>query len=324
MRPEGAMPRSPPRPREREPSSVPEKGPLEGPRPEAQGGTRDGAAAECSTLQGQVVLVTGASTGIGRAPLDGLAARGAAVAGLARTERRLAEAMAEVTQATGARTLAVAADVTDRAAVDPAAAPGADGPAARVADELGRVDLLVNNAGVIDVAEVPVWEADPDQWWSVVTSHIRGAQLLVRAVVPGMLARGHGRVVNLASGMSTRANRDYSAYSVAKTGLMRLTEALTLSLQGSGLHAFDVAPGVVDTPMTRSMEMWRDFEDWTPPERVVELVSAIAAGELDAWSGRFLRAGADDLDALRAVTPEDAARQLRLRPYGEQDPVAEG
>ena len=313
-----------------------EKGRLEGPRPphrspargeprngasgpsqaQAQGGTRDGDAAEYSTLQGQVALVTGASTGIGRHLAEGLAARGAAVAGLARTERRLTAAMAEVAQATGARTLAVAADVTDRVAVDRAAA--------RVADELGRVDLLVNNAGVIDAAEVPVWEADPDQWWGVVTSHVRGAQLLVRAVVPGMLARGHGRVVNLASGMSTRANRDYSAYSVAKTGLMRLTEALTLSLQGSGLHAFDVAPGVVDTPMTRSMEMWRDFEDWTPPERVVELVSAIAAGELDAWSGRFLRAGADDLDALRAVTPEDAARQLRLRPYGEQDPVAEG
>ena len=89
----------------------------------------------------------------------------------------------------------MAADVTDRAAVDAAVA--------RVADELGRVDLLVNNAGLIDAAEVPVWEADPDQWWDVVASHVRGAQLLVRAVVPGMLARGHGRVVNIASGMST-------------------------------------------------------------------------------------------------------------------------
>src|SRR4051794_31838966 len=201
--------------------------------------------------------------------------------------------------------------VTDRAAVDRAAA--------WVADELGRVDLLVNNAGVIDAAEVPVWEADPDQWWSVVTSHIRGAQLLVRAVVPGMLARGHGRVVNLASGMSIRANRDYSAYSVAKTGLMRLTEALTLSLQGSGLHAFDVAPGVVDTPMTRSMDMWRGFGDWTAPERGVAIVAAIAGGGLGAWSGRFLRAGTDDVDTLRRLTPEGAARQLRLRPYGRDD-----
>jgi NAD(P)-dependent dehydrogenase (short-subunit alcohol dehydrogenase family) len=122
--------------------------------------------------------------------------------------------------------------------------------------------------------------------------------------------------------MSTRANRDYSAYSVAKTGLMRLTEALDLSLQGSGVKAFDVAPGVVDTPMTRSMEMWRGFEDWTPAERVVEIVAAIAAGELDAWSGRFVRAGKDDLETLRTVAPADAARQLRLRPYGDDDPLA--
>ena len=265
-------------------------------------------------LTGQVALVTGASTGIGRALVDGLAARGMAVAGLARNEQRLTTAMAEVAQATGVQTLAVAADVTDRDAVDAAVA--------RVAGELGRVDLLVNNAGLIDADEVPVWEADPDQWWDVVGSHVRGAQLLVRAVVPGMLARGHGRVVNVGSGMGVRANRDYSAYSVAKTGLMRLTEALDLALQGSGVHAFDVAPGVVDTPMTRSMEMWRDFTDWTPPERVVELIAAIAAGELDAWAGRFVRAGKDDLDALRTVAPTDDVRQLRLKPYGNDDPLA--
>jgi NAD(P)-dependent dehydrogenase (short-subunit alcohol dehydrogenase family) len=265
-------------------------------------------------LRGQVALVTGASTGIGRALVEGLAARGVAVAGLARDEQRLTAAMAEVAAASGVRTLTVAADVTDRGAVDAAVA--------RVADELGRVDLLVNNAGTIDAEEVPVWEADPDQWWDVVASHVRGAQLLVRAVVPGMLARGHGRVVNLASGMGTRAHRDYSAYSVAKTGLMRLTEALDLSLQGSGVHAFDVAPGVVDTPMTRSMDMWRGFTDWTPPERAVELIVAIAAGELDAWAGRFVRAGRDDLDTLRSVMPQDAVRQLRLKPYGDDDPLA--
>ena len=265
-------------------------------------------------LSGQVALVTGASSGIGRNLVEGLAARGVAVAGFARTEDRLKAAMAEVGQSTGVRTLAIAVDVTDPAAVDAAIA--------RVADELGRVDLLVNNAGLVDAAEVPVWEADPDQWWDVVASHVRGAQLLVRAVVPGMLARGHGRVVNLASGMSTKANRDYSAYSVAKTGLMRLTEALDLALQGSGVTAFDIAPGVVDTPMTRSMEMWRDYTGWTSPDRVVELVVAIASGELDAWSGRFLRAGKDDLEALRSLMPTDAVRQLRLQPYGNTDPLA--
>jgi NAD(P)-dependent dehydrogenase (short-subunit alcohol dehydrogenase family) len=237
-----------------------------------------------------------------------------AVAGLARSADTLTEAMAEVADDTGARTLAVPADVTDRASVEAAAA--------RVTEELGNVDLLVNNAGLIDAAEVPLWEAEPDQWWDVVASHVRGAFLLCRTVVPWMLLRNRGRIVNIASGQSVRINPVFSAYGVGKTGLMRITEALDASLQGSDVKAFDLAPGVVDTPMTRGMSMWEGKTDWTPPERVVELVAAIAAGELDQWSGRLLRVGADDPAVVRDLQPEGDARQLRLRPYGEADPLA--
>jgi NAD(P)-dependent dehydrogenase (short-subunit alcohol dehydrogenase family) len=264
-------------------------------------------------LTGQVALVTGASSGIGRHLVEGLAARGMAVAGLARGTERLTAAMAEVAEATGARTLAVAADVTDRASVDAATA--------RVAEELGPVELLVNNAGLIDEFEVPLWETDPDQWWDVVASHIRGGYLLCRAVVPWMLLRNSGRVVNLGSGQGLAAQAEYSAYAVAKSGLMRITEALAAGLEGSDVHAFDLAPGVVDTPMTRAMPKWRGRTEWTPPERVIEFVAAIASGELDQWSGRFLRVGVDDPAVLSGITPEGAARQLRLEPYGDSDPL---
>jgi NAD(P)-dependent dehydrogenase (short-subunit alcohol dehydrogenase family) len=236
-----------------------------------------------------------------------------AVAGLARTADRLSRAMDEVAAATGARTLAVAADVTDRAAVEAAVA--------RVHAEFGRVDLLVNNAGLMDPEEVPVWEADPDEWWAVVASHIRGGLLPVHAVVPGMVARHRGRVVSLASGMSTRGGRLYSAYSVGKTGLMRLTETLAAGLGGTGVHAFDVAPGVVRTTMTAAMSMHEGRTEWTDPADVVALVAAVAAGELDQWSGRFLRVGVDDLDTLRRTAPAGSVRQLRLLPYGEDDPL---
>jgi NAD(P)-dependent dehydrogenase (short-subunit alcohol dehydrogenase family) len=265
-------------------------------------------------LGGQVALVTGASTGIGRHLVEGLAARGMAVAGLARGEDRLRTAMDEVAAATGARTLAVAADVTDRTSVEAAVE--------RVVAELGQVDLLVNNAGLIDPAEEPLWEADPDQWWDVVSSHLLGPFLLCRAVVPWMVLRNQGRVVNIASGQSVRVLPEFSAYGVGKTGLVRITEALAGALEGSDVHAFDLSPGVVDTQMTRAMTMWRGFTDWTPPERVVEFVAAIAAGRLDQWSGRFMRVGADDPAVLAGMTPEDDARHLRLRPYGDDDPLA--
>ncbi|MGA8210374.1 MAG: SDR family oxidoreductase [Nocardioidaceae bacterium] len=266
-----------------------------------------------SSLQGQVALVTGASTGIGRELVLAFARRGAAVAGLARGGERLTAALDDIADETGARTLAVTADVSDRAGIEAAVA--------RVVEQLGEVDLLVNNAGLIDAAEVPVWEADPDQWWDVVTSHIRGAQLTIGAVVPGMVTRGRGRVVNLASGMGTRPVPEYSAYTVAKAGQIRLTETLAASLEGTGVTAFNIAPGLVRTEMTRSMPMWEGRTEWTPPERVVELVCAAAAGELDQWSGRFLRAGGDLPEQVRDVMPGEGGRQLRLRPYGPDDPM---
>ncbi|WP_308128255.1 SDR family NAD(P)-dependent oxidoreductase [Modestobacter italicus] len=288
-----------------------------GPRPHpsrAQGGPLDGAGADRDTeLSGTVALVTGASAGIGRYLAQGLAERGATVAGMARSADRLRAAMDEVAAATGARTLAVAADVTDPDAVQDAVA--------QVTGELGPVTLLVNNAGLIDAAEVPLWEADPDQWWQVVESQVRGPFLLSRAVVPGMIAAGGGRVIGLASGLGTRGSDVYSAYSAGKTAQMRITEGIDLAGAAHGVRAFDLAPGVIDTAMTRAMAMHAGRTEWTRPEDVVALAVAIAAGELDQWSGRFFRAGADDLGVLRATTPEGTARQLRLRPYGADDPI---
>lgn len=265
------------------------------------------------SLSGQVALVTGASTGIGRELSEALALRGATVVGLARGGARLNEAMNEIARATGARTLALTADVTSASDVRSAVR--------RTLEDFGQVDLLVNNAGLVDAAEVPVWEADVEQWWAVVESHIRGAVLTIRAVVPQMVDRGSGRVVNLASGMGTRAVPEYSAYSVGKAGQMRLTEALAEALDGTGVHAFNLAPGLVRTEMTASMPKWEGHSSWTPPERIVDLVCAAAAGRLDAWSGRFLRAGQDLPEEIGGLRPDGDARQLRLRPYGPDDPL---
>ena len=265
-------------------------------------------------LSGQVAVVTGASQGIGQHLALALSRHGASVVGVARTRDRLVTALEAITAATGMRTLALDADVTDSRQVDAAVA--------EAAGRFGAVDLLVNCAGLVDDAEVPLWEADADRWWSVMESHVRGAQLLARAVLPAMVARGRGRVVNLASGMGTKAEADYSAYSVGKAAQMRLTECLAESLAGTGVFAFNVAPGLVKTDMTAGMPRWAAHTTWTPPERVIELVCTVAAGKLDQWSGRFLRAGVDDPEVVASLSPSGPDRQLRLRPYAGDDPLA--
>jgi NAD(P)-dependent dehydrogenase (short-subunit alcohol dehydrogenase family) len=263
-----------------------------------------------------VALVTGASGGIGHALAVGLAQAGLAVGLHGRQASRLAQVRADV-ETGGGRCCVVTADVTDLSQVRAAVA--------EVESALGPIDLLVNNAGLIERSEVPVWEADPDEWRAVVEADLIGPFHCVRAVVPGMVARGAGRVIDLNSGSGTRDQDVYSAYNAAKTGLFRLGGGLHEAGYERGLRAFELAPGVVDTAMTRAMRVHDDRTDWTDPRDVVDLVVSIARGELDAWSGRYLRAGADQLATLRAVADRGLprhARRLRVVPWGEDDPVA--
>jgi NAD(P)-dependent dehydrogenase (short-subunit alcohol dehydrogenase family) len=264
----------------------------------------------------RVALVTGASGGIGRELAVGLARAGIAVGVHGRDSGRLAATQQAVTDA-GGRACAVTADVTRFAEVTDAVAA--------VEQALGPVDLLVNNAGLIEADEVPVWDADVAEWARVLDADLLGPFHCVRAVVPGMLSRGGGRVVNLNSGVGTRDMAVYSAYGAAKTGLFRISGALHEAGYERGLRAFEVAPGVVETDMTRGMAMHEGRKDWTDPADLVALVLAIARGELDAWSGRFIRAGADHPARLAERGEQgldDDARRLRLRPWGPDDPLA--
>ncbi|MFH5822626.1 SDR family NAD(P)-dependent oxidoreductase [Georgenia sp. AZ-5] len=272
------------------------------------GGRQGPPAGEAVVPPARTALVTGASRGIGRAIAVGLARAGLDVAVLARDERRLAEVAGEI-RGLGRRAVVLPADVAD---------PEAVGAAVATAEaELGPVDLLVNNAGRID-AEVPLWEDDPDEWWSVVETNVRGPFLLARAVVPGMLARGGGRVVDLSSGAGTRDNADATAYNVSKTALLRIGGGLHEAGFARGLRAFEVAPGVVSTDMTRSMRAHSARTEWTDVADVVELVVVIARGGLDDLSGRYLRAGTDTAASLRFLASLgrlDDARRLRVRDW---------
>lgn len=259
-------------------------------------------------------LVTGASRGIGRAIALGLAEAGIDVALVARDEARLAEVATSIEEL-GRRAIVLPLEVTDPAAVDAAVA--------RADDELDGIDLLVNAAGVID-AEVPAWEADPDEWWRTIEINVRGPFLLARALVPRMLARGGGRIVDLNSGAGSHDYDTASAYNVSKTALLRLGAGLHAAGADRGLRVFEVAPGVVATDMTASMEMHVGRTEWTPVERTVDLVAAVARGELDQCSGWFVRVTHDTAGSLRALAADapPTARRLRPLPAGPADPLA--
>jgi NAD(P)-dependent dehydrogenase (short-subunit alcohol dehydrogenase family) len=260
-------------------------------------------------------VVTGASRGIGAMIARALAGEGYAVCLLARDGSGAGVVADEIRSLGRSAAMARSVDVTDEVAV---------GEAVRaVLSAWGRIDLLVNSAGSIE-KEVPLWEADVDQWWSVITTNIRGPFLMTRAVVPAMIAAGGGRVVNLNSGAGMAERADLSAYTASKSALARVTGSTHRAGWAHGIRAFDLAPGVVRTQMTLSMALHRGRTQWTEPRDVTNLALALASGDLDAWSGRFVRAGVDTPASLReraGLGLDDGARTLRLRPWGPSDPL---
>jgi NAD(P)-dependent dehydrogenase (short-subunit alcohol dehydrogenase family) len=214
-------------------------------------------------------IVTGGSRGVGRAIVDALSEAGYAVTTFSRSE---------------------GVDVTDLAAVEAAAGP------------VGAVDLLINNAGTFD-AVGPAWAVDPAEWRRDVETSLVGAFNCVRTVLPGMLDRRRGRIVNVASGAGTRAYPYGSAYGAAKAAVISFTQSLAAETADSGVAVFAITPGFVWTDMT---ERLRDAAGPAPdvssaravdPELGAQLVVRLASGRYDELSGRFIHA-LDDLDAL--------------------------
>jgi NAD(P)-dependent dehydrogenase (short-subunit alcohol dehydrogenase family) len=250
------------------------------------------------SLEGQVAVITGGGRGLGRAYAQTLAAAGAAVAVLARSADELAETVGLVRDA-GGRSLSFPVDVADAAAVRTAFA--------EIERSLGPVDLLVNNAGIIGPIG-PFWEIDPEVWWQGMDVNLRGALLCAHAVLPGMVARKRGRIVNVVTAAAPLAY--LSSYITSKSALVRAAECMAVETKPLGISIFSIVPGTVRTSMTETslfspagrewIPWYRRFFDEqldVPAERSAQLVLSLASGAFDELTGLYVSVF-DDLPAI--------------------------
>ena len=186
----------------------------------------------------RTVLVTGASSGIGEACAYAFAAAGDRLVLVARRGDRLEALAAELEQEHGTQTLSIMLDVRDRDAVH--AALGA------LPETWRDVDVLVNSAGLA-AGLAPVQDADPDDWDRMIETNVRGVLSVTRALLPRMLERGSGHIINVGSNASRAALPGGAVYSATKAALDRITSGLRIDLLGTGLRVSTVDPGMVET-----------------------------------------------------------------------------
>jgi NAD(P)-dependent dehydrogenase (short-subunit alcohol dehydrogenase family) len=190
-------------------------------------------------LSGQVAIVTGAGRGLGRAVSEILAALGASVVLASRNAPELDEVVKGIKRS-GGHALAQTADLADERQIQDLALA--------TARWVGPASILVNCAGMVDPM-APLARSDAAIWLRNIAINVGGTYLPIRAVLPGMLDRGAGRIVNISSGSATRPSAGWTAYSAAKAAVVQLTRSLALELEGTGVTTCAFNPGAMDTDM---------------------------------------------------------------------------
>ena len=217
-----------------------------------------GATREIS-LAGKVAFVSGASKGIGVAVAEALAEAGADLALTARDEKGLGETARRAGEK-GATVWTSTAELADSGEVK------ALGKAAL--DEFGRVDILVNNAGL--TMPQSVLEVGLDEWHTTLDVNVLAPLLLAQAFAPGMIERGHGKIINVSSRAAFSALEDHTAYCASKAALLLITRTMAIEFGPHNVQANAVAPTVILTPMAERV--------WTPGPRTDALLARIPAG----------------------------------------------
>jgi NAD(P)-dependent dehydrogenase (short-subunit alcohol dehydrogenase family) len=270
-----------------------------------------------AALTGKIVLITGSGRGIGRAFALASAQRGATVVLTARSPGQLAETVLRI-EGDGGRAFAFTCDVTVEANVRSVVE--------QVQQKLGLVDVLINNAGVWGPI-AKVWEVDVGAWWKTMEIHVLGSLLFSHAVLPAMIARKRGCIINIVSHAGVHRWPTCSAYAVSKAAVIKLTENLAAETRKLGISIFAAHPGIVTTGLTDEafhLDAPTDSDAgkaaaWirqevlnghaVSPEQAAAFVVTLASGAADALSGRYVTVH-DDLPYLLSRAEEIGQHDL--------------
>lgn len=223
----------------------------------------------------RVVVVTGVAGNLGMAVANAFAAAGAGVAFMDRSPDRLPGLFPELA-ASPDHFIAPPTDVTDAASVASAVEA--------IHQRFGRIDALVNTAGGYR-AGTPLHETPLSDWDFMLNLNARSAFATCRAVVPKMLARHSGKIINVSSRAALHGDANHAAYSISKTAIVRLTESLSEEVKHEGINVNCVMPGLIDTPQNRAAMPAADFNNWVSPEAIADVILFLASDAARAVHG---------------------------------------
>ena len=230
-------------------------------------------------MVGKTVLITGASRGIGAAATRAFADAGANVALVARSVDAIADIAGEI----GEKAIAIPCDVSRHAEVEAAVAA--------TARTFGGLDILINNAGVID----PIGhlaETEPDAWARTIDINLKGVMYGMRAAMPGMIAQGHGSIINISSGAAHGPIEGWGAYCSSKAAVYMLTRLADKEARDKGLRIMGLSPGTVATDMQREIKAsglnpvsQLDWSVHIPPEWPAQALLWMCTSDADDYLG---------------------------------------
>lgn len=213
----------------------------------------------------QVVLVTGAVGNLGTAVVNKFAAAGARLVLADRSADRVTEHFADLA---GDHLRVGGVDVTDEASIAKMTQ--------QAIDRFGRIDTVVNTVGGFR-AGTPVHETPTETWELMLNLNVRSAVLISRAIVPGMIERGAGCIINIGAGAGLKGGANAAAYSASKSAIIRITESMAAELKEHGINVNCILPGTIDTPQNRAAMPKADTSRWVTPDSLADVIHFLAS-----------------------------------------------